>query len=529
MAPSTRAQTAACLPTDVESCDGLDNDCDGQTDEFLRNACGQCFEDVEPEEECGAVCCDGIDNDCDGFIDEGLVNACGTCSGACDEQVWGETVPSWEEGERRGVDVGDDTFLRLGASFSGARYLWVANSGEATVSQIDTEAAVELARYPVGSSPSRTAVDFDGNVYVANRAFFAQGTVSRVDVDGCVADDCVRYTAPVGVTDSVPRGVAIDADGFPWIGTYNDNSLRRLDPATGLVLREVDVGFRVYGITIDAEGLIWFANLEVPELEGGLLGAYDPEADEVVGTWQIPGCSNPYGIAVDGDGAIYLGNFNCEEDLVRFDRTTETFSAYAIDNIEQARGVAVDADGMVWVAGYGTNRIARFDPSTGSVVGTYPVCDGPIGIGVADDRHVWVPCYNSDNVVRISYDGDLVSTVEVGRNPYSYSDLTGFQLRNFTARRGIWTVRFDCGFESCIYDRLSWDGDVPGGTAVATRARVSNDGENWTAWAGPFEDMSIGLAGLPTGQFIEIELILRTSDQSLTPSIDTVTLGWARP
>jgi hypothetical protein len=45
------------------SCDMLDNDCDGQTDEGLRNGCGQCGE--EPID-----LCDGLDDDCDGKTDE---------------------------------------------------------------------------------------------------------------------------------------------------------------------------------------------------------------------------------------------------------------------------------------------------------------------------------------------------------------------------------------------------------------------------------------------------------------------------
>jgi hypothetical protein len=56
----------------VEICNGVDDDCDAQTDEGLLNACGQCG--PTPDEVC-----DQIDNDCDGQTDEGLLNACGLC------------------------------------------------------------------------------------------------------------------------------------------------------------------------------------------------------------------------------------------------------------------------------------------------------------------------------------------------------------------------------------------------------------------------------------------------------------------
>ncbi len=61
-----------CGPVAFEICNGVDEDCDGQIDEGVTNLCGGC----------GAVpneVCDGNDNDCDGQTDEGVTNACGEC------------------------------------------------------------------------------------------------------------------------------------------------------------------------------------------------------------------------------------------------------------------------------------------------------------------------------------------------------------------------------------------------------------------------------------------------------------------
>jgi hypothetical protein len=97
VAACLNGQSQTCTPGNsaAEVCDGIDNDCDGQSDEGLSPiSCGTgaCARTVAAclngqSQTCtpgnsAAEVCDGIDNDCDGQRDEGLSPiSCGT--GAC--------------------------------------------------------------------------------------------------------------------------------------------------------------------------------------------------------------------------------------------------------------------------------------------------------------------------------------------------------------------------------------------------------------------------------------------------------------
>ncbi|MEL6179354.1 MAG: MopE-related protein, partial [Myxococcota bacterium] len=82
---SDAGDTSGCVPA-PEICDQIDNDCDGQINEGLFNACGTCG--PAPQE-----ICDDIDNDCDGAIDEEIspalldVEVCDGIDNDCDNAI----------------------------------------------------------------------------------------------------------------------------------------------------------------------------------------------------------------------------------------------------------------------------------------------------------------------------------------------------------------------------------------------------------------------------------------------------------
>ena len=519
--------------TSPETCNGIDDDCDGFIDEGLRNACGDCLDAVVPEELGGAELCNGFDDDCDGLVDEGLVNACGTCDEVCYVDGFDDDE-TFNEGEGEGIEIADG--IRLNSSSFTFSDIWVANTADDTVTRINTETGAVINTYEVGynggrnnDNPSRTAVDFDGNAWVANRAFGQQGSIAKIRGGDCV-DDCVAFIVPVGGSNALPRGLAIDTDGNVWVGLDNSRTIVKLSGTNGAQLGSWNVGIRTYGLAIDNRGILWIATID-----GGVIGAFDTNTNTYLGAWSGAQCTRPYGIAVDGDGNVWAGNWTCGN-VVRLDRASfdrgerpPRFDYYGT-GLSNTRGIAVDANNVVWVASSGNDRIARLNRTTGAQLGTTATCDNPIGVGVANDGDVWAVCYGSDRAERFDAAGIVVGNVTVGDQPYSYSDMTGFQLRNFTSPRGTWRTVFDCTFADCAFDYVRFEASTPAGTAVSLRFRTQPPSGPWSAWTASFAASPIDLRGLaPRGQRLEIEVQLSTDANGVSPVLQSFDVEWQRP
>jgi YVTN family beta-propeller protein len=128
--------------------------------------------------------------------------------------------------------------------------VWVANSGDSTVSRIDPVTNRVTATIGVGGHPTRLTADL-GAVWVAN-----PHGLQRIDP----ATNRVVQTLPlpIGLGD-----VVLDTDGCLWV-SLNDGTVRRLNPFDGRELASVSVASR--GVSVLASGSkdrLWALNGDV--------------------------------------------------------------------------------------------------------------------------------------------------------------------------------------------------------------------------------------------------------------------------
>ena len=413
-------------------------------------------------------------------------------------------------------------------------YIWIANAAESTVSKIDTRTGKEVGRYATGvaGNPSRTAVDKDGNCWVGNRAI---GTVVKIAMTGGIdrngngkidtstdlngngvidsneilpwgQDEAILANTAVGnSSSSLPRALAIDKKGQVWVGLYNEKRFVVLNPNDGKFTGiSVNVNSTPYGATIDKDGFLWTSGYSA-----SVIDKLNTNNNTFVGTYNIGAV--PYGIVVDKQGIVWVASYT-QSVLVRFDPATNTYTHHKGNGVT-GRGVGVDRDGNVWVAYSGNNWVDKFDSKGKYLASTNLAAyggTGPIGIGVDSEGYIWATCQTSNNTVKIDSSAKVVGVYKVGQGPYTYSDMTGFNLQNVTAHEGTWTVTYDGGKEECTWSKVSWLANEPDKTGIKVRVKGANQVEELAAK--PFTDVTNGVPFVNvSGRFLMIEAKLSTA------------------
>ena len=549
---------------------------------FTSEVPGDC-DDVDPTRSpLKTEACNFIDDNCDGSTDEGVASPCGTCSPVC---VWesgeGETQglepnPDTSSGVVQTPDGG----LTLDSSTFELPFVWIANSAENTVSKLNTETGCEVARYSVCLNPSRTAVDLGGNGIITCRndgriakvAVFEQDCVDRdlsssietsrdddgncqIDATEMVTDDeCVLWNVQPDGSDGTncsvgsqgcARAAGVDEDNNVWVGFWKSMTIKQLDGATGDTLKSHAVGVRPYGLAIDADQNLWVASRAPHSLT-----LVDPNAG-LIETWATP-TGQAYGMAIDAFGKIWVARGE-HGGALRFDPDTEQWTEFANFGLGYSRGVAVsierDTEGQVtsskvymghhtWsdCAANGQHRyVSVIDAATLQVEQPIDLgADrGPVGVAIATDGHVWSVNQCDSTATKINAaTKTVVGSYPVGLSPYTYSDMTGYALKTITASQGFFRQTFEGWVGSdTLWSQIVVQADLPGDgvTWLTVRYRVADTtldlaGAEWVGPFGPYPPEVFPIPLDAVANVLEVEVNMHTSDPSVVPKLEKITI-----
>ena len=335
------------------------------------------------------------------------------------------------------------------ATFSGFAKAAISRSGNggvvttlagSTIGFVDGTGSSAQFNYPFG-----VAVDSSGTVYVGD---YGNHRIRKITPAGVVTT--LAGSGTPGFADGTgssaqfnyPRGVAVDSSGTVYVADSSNHRIRKITSA-GVVttLAGSTAGFAdetgsiaqfngPFSVAVDSSGTVYVADTNnnrirkitsagvVTTLAGsGTQGFAD-------GTGSAAQFYNPYGVAVDSSGTVYVGDIYNQ----RIRKITSTgvvttlagsgTAGFADGTGSSAQfsypyGVAVDSSGTVYVGDDGNSRIRRIT-SAGVVTtlagSTAGFADGtgsaaqfhsPIGVAVDSSGTVYVADYYNHRIRKI--------------------------------------------------------------------------------------------------------------------------------
>jgi YVTN family beta-propeller protein len=268
---------------------------------------------------------------------------------------------------------------------------------------IDPDDNRVVASIPTGVRPAQVAAGA-GYLWVAN---LGDDTVTQI----APRERRVLSTTSPGMTVG---GVAADARGV-WIGDIRRTRLVRLDPSfrRPSVVRSVRVapfpeGFGQFGQNPMATGYgsVWSGRTF------GAIAEVDAESEDVVARTSVG--NDPSAIAA-GAGSVWVTDSD-DNTVTRLDPASEG-AVIGTTSVGQGPAAVAVGAGAVWVANTQDNTVSRIDPRTGTVTHTIRVGRRPTGVAVGEGA-VWVANSLSGSLDRIDPRTKRVEeTVNVGEAP----------------------------------------------------------------------------------------------------------------
>ena len=506
------------------------------------------------------------------------------------------------------IDPADGALI-LSSSPVNPAYIWIANTGEGTVSKFNVRTFTEEGRYYIGpgnADPSRTTVNSDADAFVLGRGGNRITRVSSLgsycpdqNADSVVttstsgtplawgSDECVLWSTSLpggrywraAAAQDIRDPVTGDVTERVWVGSthQSDGSLgctiHQIDGADGSIDMTTNGPIPCYGFAFDGSDQLWissyyqFAATNSSGSSGNhwVIGRVDTTrctADVGCTTAVCPGplgscdtavkerviaAHHPYGITVDFNQRVWVGG----DGIARYVRTAPTASRWTrIGTSEWIHGIAADANGNVF--GASGNSVSRLNADTFAYHRITGSGVGAKGAAIDTMQRFWGPDRSRNRATVITPGAALTdNTIQFAagsvNSPYTYSDMTGEQLRLAAANRGTYSSHFDT-CESPTWQDLNYDVETPGTTRVYFRFRTAATalalasapwvgvGSVPSGYDGPGTiDLGAAIlaAGLIPAQFGELEIALESDNTNptvfVTPRVRSFSVDYYCP
>jgi cysteine-rich repeat protein len=383
------------------------------------------------------VCGGGSPTDCSGLDDQCLVGVCNEAADFCEPVPWNEggacddsdactTSDECSSGNCDGGPAPNCNDGNICTNDSCNPAIGCENTNN-SASCNDGNACTVNDRCSGGScagGPARNCND--GNVCTNDSCNPAIGCVNTNnsapcdDANVCTINDQCQGGSCVGDPDICGDGVTQSECGEQC----DDGNLVNGDGCDDLCMVEPDCGNGVVdpGEECD-EGNTGFGEGRSTACE---LGPPYPITEIIDETGDGAGneLHQPYAIAVDGSGNVYLAGYESDNAFwidpnTRIRQIIDPSGDGAGNPLDRPIGIAVDGSGSVYVAGASTDNAFRIEPNdmiaqiidaTGDGAGNELAA--PMGIAVDGSGNVYVTGYWSDNAFRIDPNGGITEIID---------------------------------------------------------------------------------------------------------------------
>jgi YVTN family beta-propeller protein len=266
----------------------------------------------------------------------------------------------------------------------GRHAIWVANSADGTVSELDLETLRVIRNIGIAAQATEI-VESNGRAWVATGL---DNSVVPIDA----RSGGVQAAIPLSRDRSASAWAVAIGAGSLWASSAN--RLLQIDPRTSTIVEDRPVGaeehdslccFSIHDLDF-GEGAVWIADASQT------LARVSPRGGNVTGSTELGVI--PAAVKV-GYGAVWLGVPDPNRPVLalwRVDpgtvRVTQTITIGSSNNYLASMDVALGA-GSVWVTNYDDGTLVRVDPNSLDVIAKIKIGAHPYGITVGAGR-VWV-------------------------------------------------------------------------------------------------------------------------------------------